>query len=65
MERFSIGNKPKIRRTRPVSRAVDSERKVARSKLIDKSSDEDDGYQELCSKFNFYLGGEFKDEVQL
>ena len=48
----SIDNKPKIRRTTPVPRAVDAERKVARSKLIDKSSDEDDFYQELCSKFN-------------
>lgn len=48
----SIDNKPKIRRTTPVPRAVAAERKVARSKLIDKSSDEDDFYQELCSKFN-------------
>ena len=48
----SIDNKPKIRRTTPVPRAVDAERKVSRSKLIDKSSDEDDFYQELCSKFN-------------
>ena len=51
----SIDNNPRIKRTRPVPRTIDSERKVARSKLIDKSSDQSDYYQALCLRFNLSL----------
>ena len=48
-------NKPKIKRTSAVPRTADAERKVARSKLIDTSSDKNDYYQELWSRFNLCL----------
>ena len=51
----SIDNKPKIKRTSAVPRTADAERKVARSKLIDTSSDQNDYYQELCSRFELCL----------
>ncbi len=50
-----IDNKPKLKRTSPVPRTADAERKVARSNLINKSSDQSDYYQDLCSKFKFCL----------
>jgi hypothetical protein len=50
-----IDNKPKIKRTSAVPRTADAERKVARSKLIDTSSDQNDYYQELCSRFELCL----------
>jgi len=50
-----IDNKPKIKRTSAVPRTADAERKVARSKLIDTSSDQNDYYQELCSRFESCL----------
>jgi hypothetical protein len=50
-----IANKPKIKRTSPVPRTADAERKVARSKLIDTSSDQNNYYQELCSRFDLCL----------
>jgi len=50
-----IDKKPKIKRTSAVRRTADAERKVARSKLIDTSSDQNDYYQELCSRFELCL----------
>jgi hypothetical protein len=50
-----IDKKPKIKRTSPVPRTADAERKVARSKLINTSSDQNDYYQELCSRFDSCL----------
>ena len=51
----SIDNKSKTKKIRTVSKTIDAERKVARAKLIAKSSDQNDYYQELCSKFKSCL----------
>jgi len=48
-------NKPKIKRPSAVPRTADAKRKVTRSKLIDTSSDQNDYYQELCSRFELCL----------
>lgn len=48
-------DKPKLKRTSTVPRTADVERKVARSKLIGTSPDQNDYYQELCSRFELCL----------
>ena len=48
--------KLKIKRTSEFPQTADAERKVDHSKLIDKSSDQNDYYKELCSRFELCLG---------
>ena len=50
-----VDNKPKIKRTSAVPRSTDTERKVTRSELIDKPSDQRNYYQELYLIFNLSL----------